>query len=128
MGTAHSLIQLVLEKLRENHWSNSDLFSIEIALEEAFANAVHHGNKNRPEKNVHFLGALSEKTLRVKIEDEGEGFNPGEVEDPRTPENIERISGRGVLLIYSFMNRVDYSENGRCILMEKDRDVNDPSQ
>ncbi len=120
MTIAHALIQEVLEHMRGGPWSDHDLFGVELALEEALANAVHHGNEDDEAKNVHFSCTLSDNLIRVQVEDEGPGFDPHALRDPRAPENIENISGRGVLLIYGFMTRVEFNPKGNLIKMEKD--------
>lgn len=117
---ARELIQRVLTQLQKSNWDYRDCFSIELALEEAFANAFHHGNRGNVSKKIHFACFLSKTMLRVVIEDQGEGFDPLAVKDPRVQENRERISGRGVLLIREFMSRVEYTNCGRCVVMEKD--------
>jgi len=121
MAAAHSIIQEVLQQLIQRDWASHDLFAVEMALEEAFANAIHHGNLDDPLKKVCYSCQLSENLVRIQIEDEGEGFDPSSVSDPREPGNVERTCGRGVFLIHGFMSRVTYSECGRRITMEKDR-------
>ena len=120
MTVAHSVMQEVLRQLTRMSWTSQDLFAVEMALEEAFANAIHHGNRDDQRKKVFFSCQISETLIRIQIEDEGEGFNHVSVPDPREPDNLERASGRGVFLILNFMTRVSYSECGKRILMEKD--------
>ena len=123
MATAHSIIREVLEQLKQRGWGVHDLFAVEMGVEEAFANAIHHGNHDDPLKKVLFFCQLSENLIRIQIEDDGEGFDPNAVVDPRDPANLERASGRGVCLIYNFMSRVTYSECGKRITMEKARSI-----
>ena len=120
MTVAHSLIQDVLWQLAQRGWDSHDLFAVEMGLEEAFANAIHHGNHDNPWKKVLFSCQLSENLIRIQIEDEGAGFDLDSLSDPRDPVNLERASGRGVCLIFNFMSRVTYSECGRRITMEKE--------
>ena len=120
MTVAHSLIQEVLKQLTQRRWGAHDLFAVEMGLEEAFANAIHHGNHDDPKKKVLFSCQLSENLVRIQIEDEGGGFDPNALSDPREPANLERVSGRGVCLIFNFMSRVTYSECGKRITMEKE--------
>ena len=94
----------------------SNLF---IALDEAFVNAVKHGNKNDQHKLVRITAELSAKEARFTIEDEGEGFNVSEIPDPRDPANLFKTSGRGVLLIYNIMDEVQYNERGNRLTMVK---------
>ena len=125
MAVAHAVIQEVIQQLTQVGWGSHDLFAVEMGLEEAFANAIHHGNCDNPQKNVFFSCLLSKNLVRLQIEDEGGGFDPDSVLDPRESANLERTSGRGVCLIFNFMSRVTYSECGKRITMEKDR-INEP--
>ena len=94
----------------------SNLF---IALDEAFVNAVKHGNKNNPNKLLRITAELSSKEACFTVEDEGEGFDIGEIPDPCDPANLFRTSGRGVLLIYNIMDEVEYNAQGNRVKMVK---------
>ncbi|MCL2305915.1 MAG: ATP-binding protein [Planctomycetaceae bacterium] len=121
MVVAHTVMGEVLQQLAQRGWGERDLFAVEMALEEAFANAVHHGNHDDPEKKISFSCQLSENLVRFQIEDEGEGFDPDFVPDPRDSDHLDQVSGRGVCLIFNFMSRVTYSECGKQVTLEKDR-------
>ncbi len=94
----------------------SNLF---IALDEAFVNAVKHGNKNDPAKLLRVTAELSANEACFTVEDEGEGFNLHEIPDPRDPANLFKTSGRGVLLIYNIMDEVEYNAQGNRVRMVK---------
>lgn len=94
----------------------SNLF---IALDEAFVNAVKHGNRSDPHKIVRITADLSAREARFTVEDEGEGFRVDEIPDPRDPANLFKASGRGVLLIYNIMDEVMYNERGNRLTMIK---------
>lgn len=96
-----------------------DASNLFIALDEAFVNAVKHGNKHDHNKLVRITADLSSKEARFTIEDEGEGFAVDEIPDPRDPENLFKTSGRGVLLIYNIMDKVEYNERGNRLTMVK---------
>lgn len=96
-----------------------DASNLFIALDEAFVNAVKHGNRHDTQKLVRITADLSTKEARFTIEDEGEGFNVGDIPDPRDPENLFKTSGRGVLLIYNIMDEVEYNERGNRLTMVK---------
>jgi len=98
----------------------SNLF---IALDEAFVNAVKHGNKNDLKKLVKITAELSPKEASFTVEDQGEGFNVHEIPDPCDPENLFRSSGRGVLLIYNIMDEVEYNAQGNRVKMVKRPDA-----
>lgn len=95
---------------------NSNLF---VALDEAFVNAVKHGNKYDADKIVRISAEVSPTEARFTIEDEGEGFNISEIPDPTNPENLFKTSGRGVLIIHNIMDEVSYNERGNRLTMVK---------
>jgi len=118
-----SLMNGVLEYLQERvsklgliRPERSNLF---VALDEAFVNAVKHGNKNDPNKLLRITAELSLKEACFTVEDEGEGFDIGEIPDPCDPANLFRTSGRGVLLIYNIMDEVEYNAQGNRVKMVK---------
>jgi serine/threonine-protein kinase RsbW len=96
--------------------SDSNLF---VALDEAFVNAVKHGNKNDPNKLVRVGAELSPQEACFTIEDEGEGFDVETIPDPRDPANLFKSSGRGVLLMYNIMDEVEYNAQGNRVKMVK---------
>lgn len=114
-GVLHYLHERVVQ-LGIINPESSNLF---IALDEAFANAVKHGNKGDVSKIVRITADLSAKEARFTIEDEGEGFRVTEIPDPRDPANLFKTSGRGVLLIYNIMDEVMYNERGNRLTMIK---------
>ena len=118
-----ALMNGVLEYLQERvsklgliRPERSNLF---IALDEAFVNAVKHGNKNDPSKLLKITAELSSKEASFTVEDEGEGFDIREIPDPCDPANLFRTSGRGVLLIYNIMDEVEYNAQGNRVKMVK---------
>lgn len=94
----------------------SNLF---VALDEAFVNAVKHGNKNDPSKLVRITAELTPNEASFTVEDEGEGFDIRAIPDPCDPANLFRTSGRGVLLIYNIMDEVEYNAQGNRVRMVK---------
>jgi len=119
VSAAHVLIDEVLVQLRLLNWSDKAIFAVNMAMEEALVNAIEHGNKMDPKKMVDFACFLKHDKIRIEVEDEGEGFAPTELPDPRDEEYIDIPSGRGVLLIHGFMSSVEYNERGNRIVMEK---------
>ncbi len=105
-----------VEKLGVVKPERSNLF---VALDEAFVNAVKHGNKFDSRKLVRISVDISPKKATFTIEDEGEGFNVEEIPDPRDPENLFKTSGRGVMFIYNIMDKVSYNKRGNRLTMVK---------
>ncbi len=114
-GVLHYLMERVA-KLGIVQPNRSNLY---VALDEAFVNAVVHGNENDPRKLVRITAELSAEEARFTIEDEGKGFKVGELPDPCDPSNLFKTSGRGVLLIHNIMDEVQYNERGNRLTMVK---------
>jgi serine/threonine-protein kinase RsbW len=116
-------IQTVIEEaLQASSYSEHDIFSIKLALEEALVNAIKHGNQMDPDKRVIVNYQVTTNRFDIRITDEGNGFNPDDVPDPTAPENLERPCGRGLLLIRGFMTEVVYHGRGNSVSMSKIRE------
>jgi serine/threonine-protein kinase RsbW len=103
-------------------------FEIELAVQEALANAVVHGCKNDPSKLVHCrLERHPNGRILIVVSDPGEGFLPEEVLDPKAPENIHRSHGRGVYMICQLMDDVHFHSNGSELHMWKYLEGSEPS-
>lgn len=122
-AAARRLLDCVLGRLELDRWPQRDLFSVHLALEEALVNAIRHGNKSDHSKQVHVVCRLSWDLVQLEIRDEGSGFLPADVPDCTGPENLEKPSGRGLLLMQTFMSSVQFSPEGNCVVMEKRRTV-----
>ena len=121
-----------------------------VALEEALANALYHGNlevdselrerddstywklaeersKQEPyiHRKVHITVELSRDEAVFYIRDEGQGFDPSKLPDPTDPANLEMASGRGILLMRTFMDEIKYNEQGNIVTLIKRRKVDD---
>jgi serine/threonine-protein kinase RsbW len=109
------------ESLRANHYSPHEIFGIKLALEEALVNATKHGNQMDRSKTVQVAYRITPERFDVLVADQGSGFDPAEVPDPTAVENLERPSGRGVMLMKHYMNEVGYNESGNSVYMTKFR-------
>lgn len=124
-----------------------------VALHEALVNAMQHGNlevsselrqvdenifrdkvrerrEEAPyrERRVRFRVKLTPTEVAFAVRDEGPGFDPGQLPDPFDPANLERVGGRGLLLIRNFMDRVEHNDSGNEIVLVKRRDkVGEPT-
>jgi len=103
------LVQVVLNDSLERlgmdgearHW-------VDIAVREAVANAIKHGNRQDPGKKVRVDAEVVGVDLVIRVEDEGAGFDPGHLEDPLAPENLLKPNGRGIFYMKSFMDEIQY--------------------
>jgi serine/threonine-protein kinase RsbW len=111
----------IVARLEELGYPPRDVFGCRLALEEALVNAIKHGNDNEPAKSVRIECRIGEGGFAIEIEDEGPGFTPQDVPDPTAEENLEKPSGRGIMLMRAFMTRVDYQGRGNRVLLEKCR-------
>ncbi len=102
-------------------FSDHDIFAIRLAVEEALVNAIKHGNQMDRSKTVRVAYQVAPDRFDVQITDEGPGFDPCDVPDPTSPENIERPCGRGLLLMRHYMTEVAYHDRGRAVRMAKVR-------
>ncbi|MFO0869059.1 MAG: ATP-binding protein [Pirellulales bacterium] len=115
------IVDALLVKLNELGWEEHDVFGIHLAVEEALVNAIKHGNQDNPEKFVDVILRLSSERFHIQVTDQGAGFNPGDVPDPTDDDNIDLPSGRGLMLMRSFMSLVEYNDKGNSVTMAKDR-------
>lgn len=144
-----SLISPLIEYLQEQIamlrlFDELQMTRIAVAIHESLTNAIYHGNleldselrqedesifyelanQRRGEeqfanRRVRMTATMSSEVLQIVIKDEGPGFNPNEVRDPTEDVNMDRIGGRGLLLIRSFMDEVRHNPKGNEVTMIK---------
>ena len=112
-------LDAIVAELEGRAWDPGDVFAIRLALDEAVANAIEHGNRRDPEKKVQLSAEISGDRILVSIQDEGPGFSFDSIRDPTLEENLEIPRGRGRFLIRNFMTRVWHNDRGNIIYMEK---------
>lgn len=120
-AAGQALQERIIAAMESLNYSTRDVFGMRLALEEALVNAIKHGNRMDPSKNVRVQCLVSDEITRIEIEDEGEGFDVSDVPDPTAEENLERPCGRGLMLMRAFMTRVEYNAVGNGVLLEKAR-------
>lgn len=118
----HSILDYLMRRIEKVGLVNPEKSNLFVALDEAFVNAVKHGNKYDARKLVRITAEVSIKEARFTIEDEGEGFDVSAIPDPLDPENLFKTSGRGVLIIHNVMDEVKYNERGNRVEMVKKSD------
>ena len=113
------VIQSTLEQVAfdpdEIHW-------LVMSVREAVINAILHGNREDAEKRVRVKVDLEGPDLVVRVEDEGQGFDPEGLPDPTAPENLLRPSGRGIFMMRQFADSIEYSfpsKLGTVVTMRK---------
>lgn len=115
----HSILDYLMKRVEKLGVIKAEQSNLFVALDEAFVNAIKHGNKFDARKLVRIAAEVSKQEARFIIEDEGEGFDVNAIPDPLDPENLFKSSGRGVLFIYNIMDEVKYNERGNRLTMIK---------
>ena len=109
----------ILDSAKRHGFAGDAFFALTVALEEAVINAIRHGNRFDRNKKVRVNAKISAKKVEIMVEDEGPGFDRSSVPDPTAMENLEKCSGRGILLIEAYMNGVSWDRGGRRIRLVK---------
>lgn len=111
-----SLVEKMIDEICEKHQISEDYYgNILVSLTEAVNNAIQHGNKYNPDKEVSLTFESTKEFLYFSVEDEGEGFDYNGLPDPTDPENIEKPYGRGIFLMKNLADNVEFSKNGRRV-------------
>ena len=117
------LVQIVLKDTLNDLGVEEDARDgIDLAVREAVANAIKHGNQQNPDKQVHIDLLLEGDDLVIRIADEGVGFDPSSVPDPLAPPGLLQPNGRGLLFMKRFMDNVQYDfrpEGGTVVTLRK---------
>ena len=109
----------LVEKWEEAGFDKKTIFSLKLALEEAFRNAVEHGSAGNKNLIVEVTCRVSSDSVELIVKDHGKGFDYNNLDDPTKEENLLKLNGRGIFLMKSFMDRVEFFENGRLVKMVK---------
>lgn len=113
---ADQLMRFV-SRFREADGNN---FEIELALREALMNAIVHGNQEDPRRRVYIkCRCTTDGEVSITVEDEGHGFENDTVPDPTSPDSLLRTYGRGIYLIRTLMDEVDFEKGGSVVHMRK---------
>ncbi len=117
------LVQIVVEEsLRKLELDDEVAHSISLAVGEAVANAIKHGNRQNPEKRVEIDFGVDDNEVVIEVTDQGRGFDPDNVDDPLVADNLLRPNGRGILFMTNFMDHIDFSfkqEGGTVVTLRK---------
>lgn len=108
-----SLVENLIDDLVEKHEVDFDLYGkVLLAVVEGVNNAILHGNKSNKEKDVIIDYDLNPEKIQFNILDQGQGFNYKNLPDPTLPENLERVSGRGIFLMRHLADEIQFNELG----------------
>lgn len=111
------IFEQIKSTLIDYNFGKDDIFAVHLTLEEAFLNAVKHGNKMDPSKKVKVDYSVDADKIEISVTDQGPGFRPDNVDDPRFGENLFKPGGRGLLLMNSYMDMVKFNKQGNSVHM-----------
>ncbi|HEX9912213.1 MAG TPA: ATP-binding protein [candidate division Zixibacteria bacterium] len=112
----------VEKKLKKLGLNKDQLADIAISVTEVVNNAIVHGNKNNPQKKVTLRLITDKSSIVIEVEDEGEGFDLDSLPCPITEENLLKEVGRGIFILRSLMDKVDFvfkKEGGTVVRLTK---------
>ena len=113
------LLEEVAATMEALGYSPRDVAGLCLGLEEAVVNGLRHGNGSDPRKQVVVRYCVTAEEVLAEVEDEGPGFDPARVPDPRLPENLDRPGGRGLLLMRHYLSWVRFSGRGNRVTLCK---------
>ena len=117
------MVQTVLARLAEMAGFDEETSHYtSVAVRESVVNAIKHGNKGDEGKRVTLVMSVHPEALEVRVQDQGTGFDPSSVPDPRAEENLLKADGRGIFFMRQFMDEVTYSfppRGGTVVRMTK---------
>jgi serine/threonine-protein kinase RsbW len=110
------IVESFIDNTKEDYNLNDDIYgNIMIAVTESVNNAIKHGNQGDKSKLVKLSMQLSEEMIKFTIEDEGDGFNYNDLPDPTSPDNLDKINGRGIFLMRHLCDEVNFTESGKTV-------------
>lgn len=98
-------------------YSKASRFAIRLAFEEAVTNAFHHGHAGLVPQPIRVEYQVSSDAVWIAVEDRGAGFSPEDVPDPTLDENLSLPSGRGLMLIRTYMTEIRHNDRGNRLEM-----------
>lgn len=112
-------VEVAVDDVKQQLGFKEDVYgNVMVAVTEAVNNAIYHGNKEDQAKKIYLdFEMINQYRLLVRITDEGDGFDPSNLEDPTAPENLINIGGRGVFLMEHLSDGLDFKDNGCTVEM-----------
>ena len=112
-------VDKLMRLIRKCGYADEGESDVEVALREALANAIIHGNHENPGKHVHVRCCCEPSEISIAVKDEGRGFDVDTIADPTALENQGSIHGRGIYLMKALMDEVRFEEGGVVVHMRK---------
>lgn len=112
------VVESFIDNSKDTFQIEDDIYgNIMVAVTEAVNNAIRHGNKFDKDKNVLLSLYVEQDRIKFEVEDQGNGFDYDNLLDPTAPENLENPGGRGIFLIRHLADEVEFSNDGRTVLL-----------
>jgi len=114
------VIDRLIEAMMQAGYTGRDLFAARLAVDEALVNAIKHGHQSAvggATPPVRLAYRIDSHQVLLVVEDQGPGFDPEQLPDPRAPERRERAAGRGVFLMQHYMTWVQFNDRGNRVTM-----------
>jgi serine/threonine-protein kinase RsbW len=106
-------LEKLIEDLADKFQISEDTFAnMMTCLNEAFINAIVHGNKLDADKKVIINAEVDARRIIWTIKDEGPGFDYNNLPDPTAPENLENLTGRGVFIVKQLADQCIFNGSG----------------
>ena len=115
----YQVADALLEELQAKGYSQVAVFAVRLAVEEALNNAIRHGNAMDPCKTAELIYEVTEECVDIRVSDEGPGFDCRDIPDPTLDENLDKPTGRGLMLMRAYMDKVEYNDKGNELHMVK---------
>jgi len=126
IGSIAPAVDQIVSEIRNSSCLPGKEQDVELALFEALANAVIHGNHEQPAKRVNISCRYEHHVkdcIAIVVRDQGTGFDLSAVPDPTRPENLDSEHGRGILMMRTFMDEVRFEKGGTEVHMIKNCDA-----
>jgi len=105
----------ITDIFREYNLEKKYFNKVYVCISEAVVNSIKHGNKNDRNKSVSIEVNCDMHEINIMIEDEGDGFDLNQISDPTNGENLKNESGRGIFIIKTLTNQIEYNEKGNRV-------------
>lgn len=115
---------IILSSMDSLGYPDESIRKMKIILTELFANAIYHGNKGDHSKKVTIGHIINKKKTLVSIMDEGYGFDPKTIPDPTLPENLIKDCGRGLYIVRSYVDKLEFNAKGNRVTVAKNYNSN----
>jgi serine/threonine-protein kinase RsbW len=109
------------DRMRVLGYPDRDLYSVQMALQEAVSNAFWHGHRGNRSKRIQLRYTVNAAEVLLEVADEGPGFDPDRLPNPLAKENLNRLGGRGLFLMRAYMTWVSFNREGNQVTLSKQR-------